>query len=100
MKKLVLSWVLLSTFLLQYGATVSLEDFLNRKEIKEVRILESGSLFNRVLEVMLEQPVDHREPDGETFYQRLYISHIDPAKPVVFITEGYDAKYYYTFILD
>ena len=45
---------------------------------------------------MIEQPLDHRNPEGETFSQRLYISHIDPSRPVVLITAGYDAKYYYT----
>jgi len=78
------------------GATIKLDDFLNRKEVKEVRILENESIFERILEVIIEQPLDHRNPEGETFSQRLYISHVDPSKPVVLITEGYDAKYYYT----
>lgn len=96
MKKLFLSVILLTAFLLYGHAIVHLEDFLNRKEVKEVRILESESIFDRILEVMIEQPVDHRNPDGETFTQRIYISHIDASKPVVLITAGYDAKYYYT----
>lgn len=96
MKRLILSGILLSVFILHIGATLHLEDFLNRKEVKEVRVLESESNFDRILEVMIEQPVDHRNPDGETFNQRVYISHIDPSRPVVLITAGYDAKYYYT----
>lgn len=96
MKKLSLSWALLVVFALQALAAGSLDDFLNRKEIKEVRILQNESTFERILEVMIEQPVDHSNPDGETFTQRVYISHVDPSKPVVMITAGYDAKYYYT----
>ena len=43
MKKLFLSWILLTVLLLHCGATINLEDFLSRKEIKEVRVLESES---------------------------------------------------------
>jgi hypothetical protein len=96
MKKLSLSLALLVVFAFQTLASVSLDDFLRRKEIKEVRTLQNESTFERILEVMIEQPVDHRKPDGETFTQRVYISHADPSKPVVLITAGYDANYYYT----
>lgn len=96
MRKLLLSWFLLSIALLHCGATIKLDEFLSRKEVKEVRILENESIFERILEVIIEQPLDHRNPEGETFSQRLYISHVDPSKPVVLITEGYDANYYYT----
>lgn len=96
MKKLFLSGILISVALLNVWAVVSLDDFLNRKEVKEVRVLKNEAAFERVLEVMLEQPIDHRNPDGETFSQRIYISHVDPSKPVVLITAGYDTRYYYT----
>ena len=96
MKKFLLSWVLLTSVLLYGGATIRLDEFLNREEVKEVRILENESIFDRILEVMIEQPLDHRNPDGLTFSQRLYISHVDPSKPVVLVTAGYDANYYYT----
>jgi hypothetical protein len=96
MKKLLLSGILISVALLNVWAVVSLDDFLKRKEVKEVRVLKNEAAFERVLEVMIEQPLDHRNPDGETFLQRIYISHVDTSKPVVLITAGYDAKYYYT----
>lgn len=96
MKKLFLSGALLAFLFFQALATISLDDFLNQKEVKEVRELKSESPFERILEVMIEQPVDHHNPNGEKFNQRVYISHIDPSQPVVIITAGYDAKYYYT----
>jgi len=96
MKKYFLTWILVTFVLIQAGASVKLDEFLNRKEVKEIRVLESESIFERILEVMIEQPIDHRNPDGETFNQRLYISHINPERPVVMVTAGYDAKYYYT----
>ena len=96
MKKIFLSGILISVALLNTWAVLSLDDFLSRKEVKEVRVLKNEAAFDRVLEVMIEQPIDHRNPNGETFLQRIYISHADPAQPVVLITEGYDARYYYT----
>lgn len=96
MKKWYLSGILLAFFVLQGRAVVSLDDFLSRKEVKEVRTLQNESTFERILEVMIEQPLDHHRPDGETFRQRIYISHVDPSRPVVMVTAGYDAKYYTT----
>ena len=96
MKKFSLSWALLIFVFFQAQAVDSLDEFLNREEIKEVRILQNESTFERILELMIEQPLDHRDPDGETFTQRVYISHADPSKPAVLITAGYDARYYYT----
>jgi len=96
MKKLFLSWALLVLVVLQALAAISLDDFLNRKEVREVRTLRNESSFERILEVMIEQPLDHHQPDGETFIQRVYVSHVDPGKPVVMVTAGYDANYYYT----
>ena len=96
MKKLCLSAVLLVLLVFQSLAVVSLDDFLNRNDVKVVRTLQNESTFEQILEVMIEQPLDHRNPDGESFKQRIYISHVDPSRPVVLITEGYDAKYYYT----
>jgi len=96
MKKFVLSGSLLLIFAFQALAYGSLDEFLKRKEIKEIRTVQNESTFERILEVMIEQPLDHHDPDGETFTQRVYISHADPSKPVVLITAGYDAKYYYT----
>lgn len=96
MKKLFLSGLLLLSFVFQVLAVGSLQDFLKRKEIREVRTLQNESTFEQILEVLIEQPLDHHNPDSETFTQRVYISHADPSKPVVLITAGYDANYYYT----
>ncbi len=96
MKKLFLTGALLVFVALQTMAVVSLDDFLSRKEVKVVRTLQNESTFERILEVMIQQPIDHRNPHGESFEQRVYISHADPSQPVVMITEGYDANYYYT----
>ncbi len=87
---------LLAVALLQGWGTVTLDQFLSREEVIEVRELGQESIYDRILEVMIRQPLDHRNPQGKSFTQRIYISHIDPLKPVVLVTAGYDAKYYYT----
>lgn len=96
MRRVFFLCLLLSVVHLPGGATVRLDEFLEKINAVEVQVLESESIYETIVEVMIEQPLDHRNPDGEKFAQRLYISHIDPSRPVVFVTAGYDAKYYYT----
>lgn len=47
--------------------------------------------FREAYEVMFEQPLDHRDPAGAKFRERLFISHVGFDKPVVLVTEGYGA---------
>jgi hypothetical protein len=58
-------------------------------EVKETRFDEK--LFKEAYEGMIEQPLDHRNPQGEKFRQRFFVSHIDFAKPVLLETAGYAA---------
>lgn len=77
-------------------ATSSIEEFLSHMPLKNVRVLEKESFYSHIYEVMFEQPIDHRHPEKGSFYQRLYISHTSVDMPVVLVTEGYSAGYYYT----
>ena len=86
MKKLLLSGILIIAALLQVLATESLAQFLQREEVKEIRVLTGETAFDRILEVMIEQPLDHRDPQGKSFNQRLYISHVDPSQQMLLIT--------------
>jgi hypothetical protein len=56
-------------------------------EVKEARFDEK--LFKEAFELMFEQPLDHRNPQGTKFRQRFFVSHADYAKPVVLETAGY-----------
>jgi hypothetical protein len=96
MKKFLLTGTLLAVVFLQLRGVVHLDEFLATIEATEIRMLEGESIYDTILEVRIEQPLDHRNPEGKSFYQRLYISHIDPSRPVVLVTAGYDASYYYT----
>ncbi|MEN8120206.1 MAG: S28 family serine protease [Bacteroidota bacterium] len=56
-------------------------------------ITESGdSLYRQTFKLMIEQPLDHNNPNGEKFMQKVYISHLDLTKPVVFAIDGYGAN--------
>ncbi len=49
--------------------------------------------FGKAYMLRFTQPVDHHNPDGATFSQRVFLFHRDFSRPVVFVTEGYDARY-------
>jgi len=65
---------------------------------EELNLLEQiaaqGDFQFRNFEVVLEfpQPIDHNNPDGTKFKQRVFIKHKDFSKPVVFHTRGYFAR--------
>ena len=96
MRRILLTGLLLAIVRLSGGTTLHLGEFLEKIDAMDVRILESESIYDSIVEVMIEQPLDHRHPDGKKFRQRLYISHYDPTRPVVLVEAGYDTKYYLT----
>lgn len=49
--------------------------------------------FEEAFLVRLKQPVDHNNPDGPGFSQRVFLYHHDFTSPVVFVTEGYSAAF-------
>jgi hypothetical protein len=48
--------------------------------------------FGEAYEIMFEQAIDHRRPEGAKFRQRLFLAHAGNDKPVVLVTEGYGAR--------
>ncbi len=54
--------------------------------------LETNSDFSEKYLIYFKQPVDYQRGSVDTFNQRVFISHRSFDKPVVFITEGYDAN--------
>jgi hypothetical protein len=96
MKKIFVTGYVLIFLLLPAVAVTHLDEFLEQIEAKEIRLLKSESNYDSIVEFLFEQPLDHRNPGGTVFKQRIYLSHFDPDRPVVLVTEGYDANYYYT----
>jgi len=54
--------------------------------------LQSQNGYPRVFQIDMEQPVDHNNPDGQKFTQRMYLSHIDDNSPMVFAPNGYQSN--------
>lgn len=87
--------LLLLLFVLQ-GAGQQLEDklkHLTKNYPITYEKLKADSLFSEKYLIKIVQPVDHQNPGGSKFEQRVFVSHIDFDSPVVFITEGYAAGY-------
>ena len=60
--------------------------------ISDVRSLDPPKGYPEAYELGYTQPLDHQNPHGVTFKQRVYLSHLDFTKPVVIVTEGYSAR--------
>jgi len=52
--------------------------------------LQSHHPQKRLFQIDMEQPLDHNNPGGSTFTQRLYLHHVDEARPMLFAPDGYD----------
>jgi hypothetical protein len=74
---------------------ISLSERLKTLPNAEVIPIKPDTLFETAYEIHITQPLDHRSPEGKSFKQRIYISHVDSTKPVIFVTEGYNANYNY-----
>ena len=59
-------------------------------EVNETR--NDTRFFKESYEVTFEQPLDHKNPKGEKFHQRVFVSFADYNKPVLLETEGYAAR--------
>ena len=55
--------------------------------------LKTDTFFTEKYVLEIEQPLSHKNPNGESFTQRVFVAHKDFSNPVVFITEGYAASY-------
>ncbi len=71
---------------------LSLQERLDTLPGSEVLALEGDSMFVASYKIILEQPLDHNDPQSATFPQKIYISHVDSTLPVVLVTEGYNAR--------
>lgn len=51
--------------------------------------LKSDPMFTESYEIWFTQPVDHNNPDGEKFSQRVLLGHVGFDRPAVVVIEGY-----------
>ena len=52
---------------------------------------QAEGAYKQVYKLMIEQPLDHNNPNGDKFKQKVYLSHLDLNKPVVLSINGYSA---------
>jgi pimeloyl-ACP methyl ester carboxylesterase len=74
---------------------LTLEESLQTIPGATVKQLKAKAPFKERFQIMLSQPLDHDKPDGPQFQQRILVSHLDPAAPVVLVTEGYAIRHNY-----
>ena len=96
MKKSVLVLLSLSMFMITCGdddngptQPQTLEQRLSALPGATVTEILPPDGFDRTFEIALPQPVDHDNPSGQQFSQRIIISHRDESAPTVFVTSGY-----------
>lgn len=58
----------------------------------EVAEISPQNGYARQFEIYISQPVDHSDPAGPTFRQRVFISHNHEDRPVVFMPSGYSSS--------
>ncbi|MDT8401235.1 MAG: S28 family serine protease [Bacteroidales bacterium] len=76
---------------------MSLEERLGSLEAEKIDTISADtSVFKKAFEIHLLQPVDHNDPEGEKFSQRIYLSYAGADRPVVLVTGGYGAGRNYT----
>ncbi|HSH65537.1 MAG TPA: S28 family serine protease [Bacteroidia bacterium] len=68
----------------------SLAALFPKADIKKIDNLEG---FSESYQIILDEPIDHKNKEKGTFSQYIYLSHFDFKAPMVIVTEGYAAQY-------
>ncbi len=79
---------------------MTLAERLQTLPASKIESVSGDSLFSEIYELMIIQPVDHKNPDGPSFSQQVFLSYVGPDKPVVVITEGYGGRNYKSELAD
>ncbi len=58
----------------------------------EINEISPKNGFSRQFEIYISQPMDHSNPAGIQFQQRIFISHTDEYNPVIFMPSGYSSS--------
>jgi hypothetical protein len=58
----------------------------------EITEMEPKDHFTKAFQIVLEQPLDHKNPAAGTFKHYVYLSHTDTKMPTVLVTEGYNVN--------
>ncbi len=96
--KLILLFLIIGIWgFLKTDAKPSADDLYSRlKKLKGIYVkkLEPLPGFKEGYEIAFAQPVDHKNPNGAKFMQRIFVSHRDYSKLVVLETDGYGVPWH------
>ncbi|MFH0761371.1 MAG: S28 family serine protease [Bacteroidota bacterium] len=95
MRRQFIVWLVLS--LCVTGTAVAQDSVLlkalkNLKGIEVVGPCRNGRQFTEAYEIKFTQAVNHNNPEGPIFTQRMFIGHTGFDKPMVLSTSGYEAQ--------
>ncbi len=65
----------------------------------EINEITQAAGFERSFELILQQPVDHNNPGGQQFSQRMYLHHVNEEAPFIFCASGYTSRPDYIYDL-
>jgi len=97
---LYLSFVLLFSCSKQPTSSGQTDPIDNRSIIEKLQSISNIEIneitprngFDRQFEIYITQPLDHNNPDGIQFKQRIYLSHNDESQPMIFMPSGYSSS--------
>lgn len=69
-----------------------LYEWLSSKSEITFKEIKHSEMYNEAYEIMIEQPVDHKNPDGEKFFQQVYLFNLNQNSPVVIELDGYNVN--------
>lgn len=72
-----------------YAETWTFEERLQHLPGVTVEPLPPIGFYPHAYALNVTQPLDHDDPGGPTFTQRIFLSHLDPARPMVMYLSGY-----------
>lgn len=87
--KIILSSLLVMFSLYGFSSTVLEERLKEINSIISFKKIEKIGEFRECYEILIEQPINHENPDEGMFLQKLYLSHRDFNQPTVLVVNGY-----------
>lgn len=65
----------------------------NLPGVISINKIDNNNFFKESYEIMIEQFLDHQNPEAGKFPQRIILSNYNKFSPIIFVTEGYRAEY-------
>lgn len=80
----------ISTITFAQETKTKLFEWLKSKSEIDIKEITYSDNYNEAYEIMIEQPVDHKNPDGDKFRQQIFLFNVNENSPVVIELDGYD----------